>query len=225
MNTPWPDVPALVAPALGQTATLVGIVMVLVVGLGTPLGVVLHNTGPHGLFPHPGVNGALSWVANLGRSLPYLVLMAAVIPFTKLLVGTTLGIRAAVVPMVLAGVPFFARLVQNAIREVPLEKTDIGRVTGGTTAQIIRTVQLNEAVPGLIAAFTVNLIAMIEYSAIAGAIGAGGLGYLAVNYGYQRFDATIMLVCVVLLVLAVQTIQFVGDRAVHLSSRTARTRD
>jgi D-methionine transport system permease protein len=225
VNTPWPDVPALVAPALGQTVTLVGIVMVLVVALGTPLGVVLHNTGPHGLFPHAGVNAVLSWVANLGRSLPYLVLMAAVIPFTKLVVGTTLGIRAAVVPMVLAGVPFFARLVENAIRGIPVEKTDIGRVTGGTTVQIIRTVQLDEAVPGLIAAFTVNLIAMIEYSAIAGAIGAGGLGYLAVNYGYQRFDATIMLVCVVLLVLAVQTIQFVGDRAVRLTSRTIRTRD
>jgi D-methionine transport system permease protein len=225
VNTPWPDVPALVTPALGQTVTLVGVVMLIVVMLGTPLGVVLHNTGPRGLFPRPGLNLALSWVANLGRSLPYLVLMAAVIPFTKLLVGTTLGIRAAVVPMVLAGIPFFARLVENAIREVPGEKTDIGRVTGGTTPQIIRTVQLHEAVPGLIAGFTVNLIAMIEYSAIAGAIGAGGLGYLAVNYGYQRFDATIMLVCVVLLILAVQTIQFLGDRAVRLASRTARTRD
>jgi D-methionine transport system permease protein len=225
MNTPWADVPALVGPAIGQTAALVGIVMAIVVLLGTPLGIVLHNTGPTGLFPNAAANGILSWFANLGRSLPYLVLMAAVIPLTRALVGTTLGIKAAIVPMVLAGVPFFARLVENAIREVPSGKTDVGRVTGGSPPQIIRTIQLNEAVPGLIAGFTVNLIAMIEYSAIAGAIGAGGLGYLAVNYGYQRFDATIMLVCVVLLILAVQTIQFAGDRAVRRTAGPSRQHD
>lgn len=219
MNSDWADVPELVLPATGQTALMVGIVMAIVVLLGTPLGVVLHNTGPAGLFPHPTLNAALSWVANLGRSLPFLVLMAAVIPFTRLVVGTTLGISAAIVPMSLAGIPFFARLVESAIREVSSANTDVGRVTGGSTLQIIRTIQLHEALPGLLAGLTINLIAMIEYSAIAGAIGAGGLGYLAVNYGYQRFDATIMLVCVVLLIATVQVIQFAGDRAVRSTSR------
>lgn len=204
---------------MGQTALMVGIVMLIVVLIGTPLGVILHNSGPTGLFPRSRLHVLLSWTANLGRSLPFLVLMAAVIPFTKLLVGTTLGIQAAIVPMALAGIPFFVRLVQNAIREVPTERIDIGQVSGGSTLQIIRRIQINEALPGMIAGLSLNLIAMIEYSAIAGAIGAGGLGYLAVNYGYQRFDATIMLVCVVLLIIAAQTIQFVGD---HLVRRTAR---
>ncbi len=219
MNSAWSDVPGLVLPALGQTALMVGIVMSIVVLVGLPLGVVLHNTSPAGLFPNRPVNVALSWITNLGRSLPFLVLMAAVIPFTRLLVGTTLGIQAAIVPMSLAGIAFFARLVENAVREVSPGNIDVGWVGGGSTVQIIRTIQLGEALPGLIAALTINLIAMIEYSAIAGAIGAGGLGYLAINYGYQRFDATIMLVCVVLLIASVQLIQFTGDRAVRFTSR------
>ncbi|MFD1211077.1 methionine ABC transporter permease [Arthrobacter sp. GCM10027362] len=222
MNTPWSEVPALVLPAIGQTALMVGLVMLIVVLAGIPLGIILHNTGPAGLFPRPRVHAVLSWIANLGRSLPFLVLMAAVIPLTKLLVGTTLGIQAAIVPMSLAGIPFFARLVENAIREVPAERIDIGHVSGGSTLQIIGRIQLSEALPGLLAGLTLNLIAMIEYSAIAGAIGAGGLGYLAVNYGYQRFDATIMAVCVILLIAAAQTIQFLGDHLVRRTSRALR---
>lgn len=220
MNTPWPAVPGLLLPALGETGAMVAIVMVIVVLVGIPVGVLLHNTSPLGLFPHRGANAALSWIVNVGRSLPFLVLMAAVIPFTKLVVGTNIGVAAAIVPMALAGIPFFARLVENAIREIPSDITDVGVVSGGTSLQIIRTSQLAEALPGLVAAFVVNLIAMVEYSAIAGAIGAGGLGYLAVNYGYQRFDGTIMLVCVVCLIAITQIAQFVGDRVVRSVSRT-----
>jgi ABC-type methionine transport system permease subunit len=222
MNTPWPQVPALVFPALGDTAAMVGIVMVIVVALGTPLGVILHNTSPLGLFPRPVLNATISWIANLGRSLPFLVLLAAVIPFTQFVVGTNIGIQAAIVPMSLAGIPFFARLVENAIREVPSDITNVGLVSGGSILQIIRSAQLAEALPGLIAGFTINVIAMIEYSAIAGAVGAGGIGYLAVNYGYQRFDGTIMLVCVLILIVLAQAVQFLGDRAVRLVSGAAR---
>jgi D-methionine transport system permease protein len=219
VNTPWDQVPSLVLPALGETAAMVSIVMLIVVAFGLPLGVLLHNSSPLGLFPNVPLNRVLSLITNIGRSLPFLVLMAAVIPFTKLLVGTNVGIPAAIVPMSLAGIPFFSRLVENAIRDVPKEITDVGVVSGGTRLQIVRASQLSEALPGLIAGLVINLIAMIEYSAIAGAVGAGGLGYLAVNYGYQRFDATIMVVCVVILIALTQIIQFVGDRIVRRVSR------
>jgi D-methionine transport system permease protein len=215
LGTPWSGVPALVLPAFGQTAEMVGIVMAIVVLLGGPLGLLIFNTSPQGLAPHPRVNGAVSWVANLGRSLPFLVLMATIIPFTQLVVGTTIGIKAAIIPMSLAGIPFFARLMENATREVPRDVLDVGIASGASRWQIIRSIQLTEALPGIVAGLTLNLIAMIEYSAIAGAIGAGGLGYLAVNDGYEQFDSTIMITCIVLLILIVQIIQFSGDRAVR----------
>lgn len=219
LGTAWKDVPHLLLPAIGQTFAMVGIVMTIVIVLGGPLGIVLFNTSPRGLFPHRRVNAAISWVANLGRSLPFLVLMAAIIPFTRFVVGTTIGIQAAIIPMSLAGIPFFARLVENAIRDIPAELLDVGRATGATTFQVIRTIQLVEALPGIVAGLTLNVIAMIEYSAIAGAIGAGGLGYLAVNYGYQQFDTNIMVSCIALLILLVQAIQFSGDRVVRTLAR------
>jgi D-methionine transport system permease protein len=215
LGTPWRGVPALVLPALGQTAEMVGIVMCIVVCLGGPLGMLIFNTSPRGLAPHPRVNAAVSWIANLGRSLPFLVLMATVIPFTQLVVGTTIGIQAAIIPMSLAGIAFFARLTENAIREVPADVLDVGTAAGASRWQIIRSIQLTEAMPGLVAGLTLNVVAMIEYSAIAGAIGAGGIGYLAVNDGYEQFDAHIMLSCIAVLILIVQIIQFTGDRAVR----------
>ena len=215
LGTPWHGVPGLLLPALGQTAEMVGIVMVIVVALGTPLGLLIFNTSPRGLAPHPRVHAAVSWVANLGRSLPFLVLMATIIPFTQLVVGTTIGIKAAIIPMSLAGFPFFARLVENAVREVPPELLDVGVASGASRWQIIRSVQITEGLPGIVAGLTLNVIAMIEYSAIAGAIGAGGLGYVAVNDGYEQFDATVMIGCIALLIVIVQIIQFTGDRVVR----------
>jgi ABC-type methionine transport system permease subunit len=215
LGTPWPDVPSLLLPAFGETVIMVSTVMTIVVLLGAPLGLLLFNTSPRGLAPHSGVNAAISWFANLGRSLPFLALMAAIIPFTKLVVGTTIGIKAAIIPMSLAGIPFFARLVENAIRDIPAELLDVGLASGGSRWQIIRSIQLTEALPGIVAGLTLNIIAMIEYSAIAGAIGAGGLGYLAVNYGYQQFDDNVMVSCIVLLIAVVQLLQFTGDRIVR----------
>jgi D-methionine transport system permease protein len=215
LGTPWSGVPGLLLPAFGQTAEMAGIVMVIVVLLGGPLGLLIFNTSPRGLAPHPQVNTAVSWIANLGRSLPFLVLMATIIPFTQLVAGTTIGIKAAIIPMSLAGIPFFARLMENAVREVPPELLDVGVASGAGRWQIIRSIQLTEALPGIVAGLTLNVIAMIEYSAIAGAIGAGGLGYLAVNDGYEQFDSTIMISCIALLILIVQVIQFTGDRTVR----------
>lgn len=156
---------------------MVAIVMLFVVTLGGLVGVVLFNASPRGLFPHALLYRLLNWVVNMGRSLPFLVLMAAIIPFTYWLTGTTIGIPAAVVPMIAAGVPFFGRLVENALRELPAEVTAVGVVCGGSRWQIIVSAQLSEAMPALVAAVTLNLVSMIEYSAIAGTIGAGGIGY------------------------------------------------
>ncbi|WP_313376675.1 methionine ABC transporter permease [Pantoea sp. CTOTU50773] len=215
-DTPWLEIPALMLPAMGETALMVGIVMLFVVSLGGIVGVVLFNTSARGLFPHRGVHRVLSWIVNMGRSLPFLVLMAAIIPFTFWLTGTTIGIPAAVVPMIAAGIPFFGRLVDNALRELPGEVTSVGLVCGGSRWQIILSAQLSEALPAVVAAITLNLISMIEYSAIAGTIGAGGIGYLAVVYGYQRFDNHIMIATIVVLIALIQTIQFIGDRLVAI---------
>jgi D-methionine transport system permease protein len=218
-STPWGKVPELLLPAYGQTWLMVGITMVLVLLVGTPVGITLHNTSDFGLFPNPKVFGVLNTIVNVGRSLPFLILMTAIIPVTRFLVGTTIGIAAAIGPMTAAGVPFFARLVQNALRDVRSDVTDMGQVSGGTTVQLIRTVQLSEALPALAGALTVNVIAMIEYSAIAGSIGAGGVGNLAITYGYNRFDHNIMIATVVVLIVTVQVVQFVGDRLVKALTR------
>ncbi|KAB7897210.1 ABC transporter permease subunit [Rouxiella sp. S1S-2] len=213
-DTPWSQIHTLMLPAYLETWLMVGIVMLFVVTLGGLLGIVLFNTSKRGLFVQPGVNHALSWLVNMGRSLPFLVLMAAIIPFTFWLTGTTIGIPAAVIPMIVAGTPFFARLVENALRELPADVTAVGLVSGGSTWQIISRAQISEALPAIVAAIVLNLISMIEYSAIAGTIGAGGIGYLAVVYGYQRFDNHIMIATIVVLIVTIQLIQFIGDRLV-----------
>jgi D-methionine transport system permease protein len=217
--TPPNELPDLLLPAIKQTLQMVGVTMAIVVALGTPLGVALHNSAPNGLFPRRKLNAALSWITNLGRSLPFLVLMASIIPFTRLLVGSTIGIWAAVVPMTIAGIPFFGRLVETSLREVPRAVTDVARASGGSTTQIIVSAQLSEALPGLVAGLTLNSIAMLEYSAIAGTIGAGGIGYLAITYGYERFDTNVMIATVVVLIVLVQIVQITGDLSVRRLKR------
>jgi D-methionine transport system permease protein len=218
-DTPWAQVPSLIGPAYAQTWIMVGVVMVLTVLVGGVLGVLLFNTSPRGLFPERRSSLVIGWIVNMGRSLPFLVLMAAVIPVTRLITGTTIGIPAAVVPMVLAGIPFFARLVENALRDLPEDVSAVGLVSGGSTLQIIWTAQIGEALPSLVSAVTLNIISMIEYSAIAGTIGAGGIGYLAVVYGYQRFDNNIMIATTVVLIATIQIVQFAGDRFATLLKR------
>ena len=218
-STPWDKVPDLLLPAYGETWVMVGVTMALVLIIGTPVGITLHNTSAFGLYPNPKVFLVLNTIVNIGRSLPFLILMTAIIPVTRFLVGTTIGISAAIVPMTTAGVPFFARLVQNALRDVRSDVTDMGQVSGGTNLQLIRTVQLSEALPALAGALTVNVIAMIEYSAIAGSIGAGGVGNLAITYGYNRFDHNIMIATVITLIITIQIVQFAGDRVVKALTR------
>lgn len=217
-KVPAEDLPALLLPALGDTLIMVGIVMAIVVVVGIPLGSVLFNLAPGGLIENPVLHAPLGWVVSVGRSLPFLILMAAIVPFTRWLTGTNIGIAAAVVPMSLAGIAFFTRIVENSLRSVPTSSVQVARASGGSTLQIVLTAQLAEAVPSILGGLTINTIAMIEYSAIAGTIGAGGIGYVAVTYGYQRFDHTVMIATIVLLVVIVAMVQLLGDALVRYTT-------
>ncbi|MFD0482836.1 methionine ABC transporter permease [Kineococcus sp. GCM10028916] len=224
LDTPLPEIPALVLPALGDTLLMVGIVMALVVLLGLPLGVLLHNLAPDGLLENRPAHRVLGWVVSTGRSLPFLVLMAALVPFTRFVTGTNIGIRAAVVPMVLAGTAFFARIVENSLRSVPPSVVAVAKASGASPLQVITSVQLSEALPSIIGGLTINTIAMIEYSAIAGTIGAPGVGYLAITYGYQRFDHAVMIATIVVLVALVASVQLLGDALARLADPRTRRR-
>jgi D-methionine transport system permease protein len=217
-DVPWDAIPALVLPALGDTLLMVGIVMSIVVVLGIPLGALVHNLAQGGLVQHRGLHQVISWTVSIGRSLPFLILMASIMPFTRLITGTNIGIPAAVVPMAIAGTAFFTRIVENSLRSVPLAYTRVALAAGASRLQVVRTAQLAEAVPSILGGLTINTIAMIEYSAIAGTIGAGGIGYVAVTYGYQRFDTTVMAVTIVILIVTVAAVQLIGDALVRLTT-------
>ncbi|MGD8150322.1 methionine ABC transporter permease [Ornithinimicrobium sp. Y1694] len=203
-----------------ETLYMVFASMGLAVLLGIPLGVLLLLTAPDGLIPRRTFSAVLGGIVNAGRSVPFIVLLVLVAPITRLVTGTTIGSTATIVPLTIAAVPFLARLVEAALREVSPGKLEAARSMGASTSQIVRTVLLPEARPGLIAASTVTLIALISYSAMAGAIGGGGLGDFAIRYGYQRFDTAITVLCVVVLLVLVQLLQSAGDRlARQLSHR------
>lgn len=222
VTVPPLEIPALVLPALVDTLIMVGIVMAIVVLVGVPLGALVHNLAPGGLIEHRALHTALSWTISVGRSLPFLILMASIVPFTRFITGTNIGIAAAVVPMSIAGIAFFTRIVENSLRSVPVELVRVARASGASPLQIVTSVQLGEAVPSIIGGLTINTIAMIEYSAIAGTIGAGGIGYVAVTYGYQRFDNGVMLATIVILVALVAVVQLTGDRLVRATTPRAR---
>jgi ABC-type methionine transport system permease subunit len=221
-KVPVNELPGLLFPALLDTLIMVGIVMTIVVLVGVPLGALVHNLAPGGLFENPTLHTILSWIVSIGRSLPFLILMAAIMPFTRFITGTNIGIAAAVVPMALAGTAFFTRIVENSLRSVPPSVVRVARASGGSRLQIIRSAQLAEAVPSILGGLTINIIAMIEYSAIAGTIGAGGIGYVAVTYGYQRFDQGVMLATIVILVVTVAAVQLTGDALVRFTTPRSR---
>ncbi|WP_027481300.1 methionine ABC transporter permease [Deinococcus pimensis] len=180
--------------------------------LGTLLGVVLVITRPGHLKPSAALNRALGVIVNVGRSLPFIILLVLLIPFTRLITGTSIGSTAAIVPLTVAAIPFTARLVESALLDVPTGVVEAVRVMGARTWQIVVKVLLPEARPALILGFTVMTISLVGYSAMAGAIGGGGLGDIAIRYGYQRFETTVMIATVVILVALVQLVQFLGDR-------------
>ncbi|MEV4168266.1 MULTISPECIES: methionine ABC transporter permease [unclassified Nonomuraea] len=207
----WEEMLPLLWPATLETAQMVGWSTLFTALLGLPLGVALVAFDRGGLRPAPAFKSALGFVVNVGRSLPFIVLMIAIIPFTRLVVGTTIGTAAFVVPLTVGAVPFFARLVETALREVGADVVQAAQAMGASRTTIVRKVLLPEALPGLVAGLTVTVVALIGYSAMAGTLGGGGLGDLAVRYGYQRFETLLMIVTVVLLLVIVQLLQSLGD--------------
>ena len=208
----WARLAPQLADATGETLYMVGVATVLTVLLGVPLGVLLTVTAPGALAPHPTVNRLLGLVVNLGRSLPFIILLVLVAPVTRGIVGTTIGSTATIVPLTIGAVPFLARLVETSLREVAHGKVEATLAMGARRRDVVRTVLLPEALPSLVAGVTVTVVALISYSAMAGAIGGGGLGDFAIRYGYQQFRTDITLATVVLLLLVVQLLQWAGDR-------------
>lgn len=194
-----------------DTLIMVGVSAIVAFLIGLPMAVVLVSTSEHGIYPSKPINQALGWVVNITRSVPFLILMVALIPITRWIVGTSYGVWAAVVPLTLAATPFFARIAKVSLREVDQGLIEAAQAIGCNRKQIIWHVVLPEALPGIVAGFTVTLVTMINSSAIAGAIGAGGLGDIAYRYGYQRFDMQIMLAVIVVLVILVMLVQATGD--------------
>ncbi len=195
--------------ATSETLYMVVISTLFAVLLGLPLGTWLYSSSH--IKPMPKVHKALSALINMARSIPFIILLVAIIPFTRLIVGTSIGMNAAIVPLTLGATPFFARLVDNIYRSLPSGLIETGYAMGANTRQIILHILLPEAKPALIHAITVTAITLVNYSAMAGTVGAGGLGTLAINYGYQRFDAGIMISTVIILIVMVQLTQMVGD--------------
>lgn len=211
-----PAITTALLPAFVETLQMVGISGLATVLLGLPLGVVLFVTQPGGMAAHRGLNFLLSGViVNLTRSVPYAILMVSLIPLTRLLVGTSIGPIAASVSLAIAAVPFFARLVETGLREIHPGKLDAAHAMGSTRFQTVLKVLLPEALPALLAAVTTTVVALIGYSAMAGLIGGGGLGRLAYNYGYQRFQPEVMVVVIAILVLLVQLVQLTGDALIR----------
>ena len=209
-NVDWPEI----GRATWDTLLMIGGSMVLTVLFGVPLGVLLYLSGKGRLAANPALNAVLSFVVNVLRSVPFIILLIVMLPVTVLLVGTSLGVAGAIPPLVVGAAPFYARLVETALREVDKGVVEASQAMGASTFQIVTRALLPEALPGIIAGATVTAIALVSYTAMAGVVGAGGLGDLAIRFGYQRFQTDVMVVTVVLLLVLVQALQMLGDRMV-----------
>jgi D-methionine transport system permease protein len=203
-----------------DTLSMLGGSLLFTLLLGLPLGVLLFLTGPRQLFAQSALYGLLSLLVNVLRSVPFVILLILMIPLTVLLTGTSLGVAGAIPPLVVGATPFFARLVETALREVDRGIIEATQSMGASTWQIITRALLPEALPGIVAAITVTAITLVSYTAMSGLIGGGGLGDLAVRYGYQRYQPDVMAVTVVLLLVLVQILQSTGDKlVVHFSRK------
>lgn len=201
----------LLTKALGETIYMVVVSMAIASLIGVPLGVLLHTTARGQILENLFVNQTVGSVVNAVRSIPFIILMVAIIPLTRFLVGSAIGTTAAIVPLVIASIPFIGRQVETSLKEVPAGLVEAAQAMGATPAQIITKVLLPEAMPGIVAQLTTVIIALVGESAMAGAIGGGGLGDLAIRYGYQRFRPEVMLATVVVLIVLVQLVQFAGN--------------
>lgn len=205
------DMIPLLTKALGETVYMVVVSMVIATIIGMPLGVLLHTTSKGQILESLAVNRIVGAIVNAVRSIPFIILLVAIIPFTRLLVGSAIGTTAAMVPLVIAAIPFIGRQVETSLKEVPFGLVEAAQSMGATPAQIIWKVLLPESMSSIVAQLTTVIISLVGESAMAGAVGGGGLGDLAIRYGYQRFRPEIMLAAVVILIVLVQLVQFVGN--------------
>ena len=205
------EVLPLLSKALGETIYMVVVSMAIASAIGVPLGVLLHTTAKGQILENIFINQTVGSVVNAVRSIPFIILMVAIIPLTRFLVGSAIGTTAAIVPLVIASIPFIGRQVETSLKEVPAGLVEAAQSMGATPFQIISKVLLPEAMPGIVSQLTTVIIALVGESAMAGAIGGGGLGDLAIRYGYQRFRPEVMLATVIVLIVLVQAVQFVGN--------------
>lgn len=211
----WTEMFDMFVQSFWETLVMVGISGMIGSAIGLPLGVLLHLSDRGGVLQNVMLNRMLGLVINAVRSTPFIILLVAVIPFTRLVVGSSIGTAAAVVPLTIAAAPFVARLVESALREVDRGLIETAQAMGATTSQVVFKVLLPEAWPGIVAGLTLTFVSLVGYSAMAGAIGGGGLGDLGIRYGYQRFLPEIMFAVVLVLIVFVQLVQSLGDYLVR----------
>lgn len=205
----WSEYGALLAEGTVDTLVMVVLSTLFAYLLGLPMGVILTLTQPHGICSNRIVNRVLGWIVNIGRSLPFIILMVAIMPFTKLVVGTKIGVRGAIVPLVVSAAPFIARMVESSLAEVDAGVVEAAQSMGASPLQIVRKVYLPEARPSLVLGGAISVVTILAYTAIAGTVGAGGLGDIAIRYGHNRYEPVVMWVTVIFLIVMVQIIQFV----------------
>ena len=205
----WTEYGNVLMEGIGDTLLMTGISTVFAYLFGLPLGVALILTQPHGIRPHRGLYRVLDWIVNVGRSLPFIILLVAILPFTRMVAGTAVGVKGAIVPLVVSAAPFIARMVETSLSEVDAGVIEAAQSMGASTFQIVRKVYLPEAMPSLVLGGAISIVSILAYTAIAGTVGAGGLGDIAIRYGHQRGITSVMWVTVVFLIIFVQIIQVV----------------
>jgi D-methionine transport system permease protein len=218
------DLIDLIVQATGESLFMVAVAALLATLFGLPIGIFLATSRKGELFAAPIANSILGVVVNATRSTPFIILVVAIIPFTRLVAGTSIGSGAAIVPLTIAATPFIARLVEGAIREVDSGLIETASSFGATPLQVVFKVLIPEALPGLVLALTLAVVSLLGYSAMVGAVGGGGLGDLGIRYGYQRFMPDVMLAVVIVLIALVQTVQTVGDYLARRVNRRLRHR-
>lgn len=217
-----PDLLRLIASATGETLGMVAAAGLIGTLLGLPLGIFLATSGRNELFAAPAVNRVLGILVNATRSTPFIILVVAIIPFTRLVAGTSIGTAAATVPLTVAAVPFIARLIETAIREVDGGLVEAARAFGASPLQIVFKVLIPEALPGITLGLTLSIVSLISFSAMVGAVGGGGLGDLGIRYGYQRFMPEMMLAVVLVLIVLVQAVQSAGEALARRVNKRVR---
>lgn len=206
-----PVITNLLFKSLTETLYMLSVSAIIAAIIGIPLGILLVVTEKNGILVCPVLNKPLAFAINMVRSIPFIILMVAIIPFTRMVAGTSIGTTAAIVPLTIAAIPYTARMVETSIREIPFGLIEAAESMGASPYQIIKKVLIPEALPSIIENMTVVIVSLIGSSAMAGTIGGGGLGDLAIRYGYQRFQADVMIATIIVLIIIVQLIQFIGS--------------